>query len=131
MIGLELNHQSGLVEWFLRQSGDVPGFRRAIWSGLTTAELASLIERIVRHHDDLHGIWHVSSRPISKYQLLRTLGQLIGRPGKVFGDDGVVIDRSLNSEKFQMETGYQAPDHETMLAELASEIRQRKEINVA
>lgn len=131
MVGLELGSRSGLIEWFLSQDGDVPGYRRAIWSGLTTAELARLIARLIERHPDLRGTWHVSSRAISKYELLATLAEQLQRRAAVIPDDTVVVDRSLNSERFRAATGYEPPSHKTMLTELAAAVRQRKEKGLA
>jgi dTDP-4-dehydrorhamnose reductase len=131
IIGLELANRTGLVEWFLGQSGEVRGYRKAIWSGFTTQELARLTCRLIEHDPDIEGVWHVSSRAISKYELLVILNELLDSATAVVADESVVIDRSLNSEKFQAATGYQPPNHETMLGELAADIRQRKERDVA
>jgi dTDP-4-dehydrorhamnose reductase len=131
MIGLELANYSGLVEWFLRQNGEVRGYRRAIWSGLTTSELARVIETISRAHREIDGIWHVASAPISKFDLLEALGRHLGRRNSVVPDESVVINRSLNSERFRMATGYESPPHDVMLGELASAIREREERHVA
>ena len=49
IIGLELSRRTGLVEWFLAQRGRVPGYTRAIYSGLTTEELARAIRAPVDH----------------------------------------------------------------------------------
>lgn len=131
MVGLELDSRLGLVEWFLSQDRDVPGYRRAIWSGFTTAELARLIARLIHRHPDLHGNWHVSSAPISKYELLSTLARQLQRRAAVIPDDSIVVDRSLNSERFRAATGYEPPSHQAMLTELAAAVRQRKENGVA
>ncbi len=50
IIGLELSRKTGLVEWFLAQKGSIKGFRRAIYSGFTTAEMARGIERVLLEH---------------------------------------------------------------------------------
>jgi len=131
MVGLEIGNRSGLVEWFLSQDGDIPGYTKAIWSGFTTAELGRVIANVIERHEELHGVWHVSSVPISKYELLATLARQLGRQAAVIPDDSVVIDRSLNSERFQAATGYAPPSHQTMLSELAAEVRKRKETGVA
>jgi dTDP-4-dehydrorhamnose reductase len=131
MIGLELASYSGLVEWFLRQNGEVRGYRKAIWSGFTTTELARVIERVTRIHSELDGLWHVSSEPISKFDLLLTLGRQLGRATTMVPDDSVVVNRSLNSERFRRGAAYEPPTHPMMLAELASAIRQRQETHVA
>jgi len=130
IIGLELASYSGLVEWFLRQNGEVRGYRKAIWSGFTTADLARVIDTVSLRHAELDGIWHVSSAPISKLDLLAALGRQLGRRAPV-PDDSVVINRSLNSERFRRATGYEPPTYEMMLAELASAIRQREDKHVA
>jgi dTDP-4-dehydrorhamnose reductase len=86
---------------------------------------------LIEHDPEIEGVWHVSSRAISKYELLVILNELLDSATAVVADESVVIDRSLNSEKFQAATGYQPPNHETMLGELAADIRQRKERDVA
>lgn len=124
IIGLELAHYSGLIEWFLRQQ-TVRGYRRARWNGLTTAELASVIDTLV-NRSDLDGLWHVSAEPISKYQLLADLAALLNLQTAVVPDDTVVIDRSLNSERFRATLPYTPPTWEQMLQELASAVRDRE-----
>jgi len=126
MIGLELANNSSLVEWFLRQHGDVHGYTRSIWSGLTTAELARVIHHLIERHRDLDGVWHVSGQPISKYTLLADFAALLGRPSTVVPDDSVVIDRSLNSERFRAAVAYDAPAWGQMLRELATAVLDRE-----
>jgi len=126
MIGLELANNSSLVEWFLRQHGDVHGYTRSIWSGLTTAELARVIHHLIERHRDLDGVWHVSGQPISKYTLLADFAVLLGRPSTVVPDDSVVIDRSLNSERFRAAVAYDAPAWGQMLRELATAVLDRE-----
>src|SRR5437868_4176418 len=79
MIGLELGRQGGLVEWFLAQRGRIKGFRRAVFSGLTTAELARAIEHFLVEQPELAGLWHLSSSPIAKHDLLVKLSERLGR----------------------------------------------------
>lgn len=130
IIGLELTHHSSLIEWFLRQEGDIHGYTRSIWSGLTTAELARVVDMLVTDHQDLDGIWHVSGPPISKYTLLTDLAALLGRSSTVLPDDSLVIDRSLNSDRFRSAVGYSPPSWEQMLPELAAAVRDREAMRV-
>jgi dTDP-4-dehydrorhamnose reductase len=126
MIGLELSRKQGLVEWFLASRGKVKGFRRAIFSGLTTAELARLIERLLTEHRDLSGLWHAAAAPIDKYSLLSRLARELGRTDiEIVPDDALVCDRSLNGEAFTHATGYHAPSWDDMLRELAESVRRR------
>lgn len=126
MVGLELHRCTGLVEWFLRQTGDVDGFTGAIFSGLTTMELARCLDLIVNERLSLEGVWHVSSSPIDKYSLLSHLSHALGRTDvHVEPRDDVVCDRSLDSSRFSAITGYVSPSWQEMLAELASRIEVR------
>ncbi|MDN3920957.1 dTDP-4-dehydrorhamnose reductase family protein [Roseateles violae] len=110
IIGHELSSQRGLVAWFLGQQGSVQGYTRAIFSGLPTVELARVIEEHVLPHSGLRGIYHVSASPISKFDLLQLVAQEYGHSVVIEPSARMVIDRSLNSERFQAATGYLAPD---------------------
>jgi dTDP-4-dehydrorhamnose reductase len=110
IIGRELSSSHSLVDWFLAQRGEVKGYRRAIFSGLPTCELAAIIRDAVIPRRDLSGLYHVSAEPISKYDLLRLIGAEYGKEVETVPDDRVVIDRSLDSSRFQKATGYVAPE---------------------
>ncbi len=128
IIGLELAHRTSLVEWFLAQKGRIKGFRRAIYTGLTTAEMARAIEHFLAKQPELSGVWHLSSAPISKYDLLTRLAQRLGRSDvEIVPDDDFVCDRSLDSRALQSKTSYRPPSWEAMLDELAERIRRRWE----
>lgn len=109
IIGHELRTSHGLVEWFLAQQGPVRGFNRAIFSGLPTVVLAEVIRDVVLPDSALSGIYHVSSAPINKYDLLRLVAEVYDRPNVIAPDDRVVINRSLDASRFAERTGYHAP----------------------
>lgn len=106
IIGPELGSAHGLVGWFLAQEGQVRGFRRAIFSGLPTVELARVIRDHVIPQPALHGVWQVSAEPIDKFTLLSLVRDTYGKSVEIIPDDALVIDRSLNSERFRSATGY-------------------------
>jgi dTDP-4-dehydrorhamnose reductase len=132
IIGLELTHHASLIEWFLSQRGAVKGFRRAIYTGITTMEMGRLVDRVLARHRDLHGVWHVASSPISKYDLLAKLARMLGRTDiEIAPDETFECDRSLRADAFHAATGYDPPSWDDMLAELASEVRRRKHAETA
>ena len=108
IIGHELNSAHGLIEWFLSQQGNIKGFTKAIFSGLPTVELARVIRDFVIPRPELRGVYHVSSKPISKYELLQLVAQTYGKTIEITADDQLTIDRSLNSDRFSQATGYVA-----------------------
>ncbi|HKW01831.1 MAG TPA: SDR family oxidoreductase [Vicinamibacterales bacterium] len=132
IIGLELSHHASLIEWFLAQRGAIKGFRRAIYTGITTMEMARLVDRLLARHRDLHGVWHVASQPISKYDLLVKLAVALGRTDiEIVPDETFECDRSLRADAFHAATGYEPPGWDAMLAELAGEVRRRKHARTA
>ncbi len=106
IIGHELSSAHSLVGWFLVQEGCVRGFTRAVFSGLPTVELAKVIRDHVLPRPDLRGLWHVSSEPIAKYDLLQLVKAAYGKSVEIMPDDRLVIDRSLDSSRFRGETGW-------------------------
>ena len=118
IIGHELNSSTGLIEWFLSQSGSIRGFKRAIFSGLPTVELARVIKDYVIPREELNGLYHVSAEPISKYDLLNLVAKIYGKKIEIIPDSEFIIDRSLNSELFQSETGYRAPAWPDLVAKM-------------
>jgi dTDP-4-dehydrorhamnose reductase len=109
IIGHELSGANGLVGWFLSQSGVVKGFTHAIFSGFPTIELAHIIRDVVVPRPELSGLYHVAAAPISKFDLLTLVADVYQKDTQIVPDAKLVIDRSLNPEKFQAATGYVAP----------------------
>lgn len=109
IIGHELAGANGLVEWFLKQQGACKGYRKAIFSGLPTVELARVIRDLVLPRADLRGLYHVASSPINKYELLTMVASAYGKKIDITPDSQLVIDRSLNAQRFNAATGYAPP----------------------
>ena len=106
IIGHELNSTRSLVGWFLAQTGSVKGFRRAIFSGLPTVEIARVIRDHVIPNPALHGLYHLSATPISKLDLLNLVAEIYAKSITIDPVDGPVIDRSLDSTRFRLATGF-------------------------
>jgi dTDP-4-dehydrorhamnose reductase len=105
-IGHELQSSYGLLEWFLLQQGSCKGFNRAIFSGLTNTVFAQVVRDVVIPQPDLHGLYHVGAEPIGKYELLKLIAKVYGKQINIVRDDEFSIDRSLNSARFGLATGY-------------------------
>lgn len=109
IIGHELKGRYGLVEWFLAQSDSVSGYTKAIFSGFPTLEIARIIKNYVLPNDKLSGVYHISSEPISKYNLLKLIADKYNKNIEIKPSDNVCIDRSLDSSRFHEITGYVSP----------------------
>jgi dTDP-4-dehydrorhamnose reductase len=119
MIGRELSRKTSLLEWFLAQRGPVKGYRNAIFSGFTTQEMARILEMLITRFPQASGLYHVSSSPISKYDLLRLIRDKLGLSTEILADDSFRCDRSLDSTRFREAFGYSPPTWDAMIEELA------------
>ena len=121
IIGRELKTRLGLIEWFLsHKDGDtVKGYKRAIFTGFTTDELSRIIMDYVIPSPELTGLYHVSSDPITKFDLLHLANNVYNRKINIQPDEQVIIDRSLNSTLFRQTTGYQPLSWAEMMGKMA------------
>jgi dTDP-4-dehydrorhamnose reductase len=106
IIGHEIAGARSLVGWFLAQEGSVKGYTRAIFSGLPTVEVARVIRDYVIPYSDLHGVYHLASEPINKFDLLKLVAQTYKKNINIIADDQLVINRSLDATRFRLATGY-------------------------
>lgn len=118
IIGHELGSNHALLDWFLSQEGSVKGYRKAIFSGLPTVELARVIRDYVIPSRQLHGLYHVSVDPIDKYNLLTLVAEVYGKDIEIVPDDHVVIDRSLDSTLFRRASGYTPPTWRELIEQM-------------
>lgn len=118
IIGHELNSARGLIGWFLAQQGSIKGYTKAVFSGLPTCELAAVIRDHVLPRPELHGLYHVASEPISKYDLLQLVNEIYGKGIEIEADDQLRIDRSLDASRFHLATGYVASPWSELVAQM-------------
>jgi len=105
-IGHELLTNYGLLNWFLAQHDSCEGYRNAIFSGLPTVIFAEIIRDLVIPNPQLRGLYHVSSAPINKYDLLTLIAEIYQKKILIKANDEIKINRSLNHQKFSDATGF-------------------------
>ena len=120
-IGREIHDEkTGLLEWFLSQSGEIEGYSKAIWSGFTTSALSKIIYNLIKDFPSLNGVVQVVSKPIDKYSLLLLLKKYFGKDISIKKNKNVRCDKSLELDERIMNKIY-IPSHEEMIKELAEE----------
>lgn len=122
IIGRELSRKTGLLEWFLAQTAPIKGYRKAIFSGFTTLEMSRIVEHILMHVSPRHGLYHVSSAPINKYELLLLIRDKLRLHTEIAADDQFECDRSLDSSRFRRDFSYAPPTWDSMITELAHKV---------
>jgi dTDP-4-dehydrorhamnose reductase len=125
IVGPDMNEKgTGLFNWFMKQRGTIKGYTRAMWTGLTTPELAKAMEQAAKKRAS--GLYNmVYSEPISKYDLLKLFNKYLrNNELNIEPFDGFVTDKSLKRTRFDFD--YTVPDYEMMVYEMAEWIRNHK-----
>lgn len=116
----------GLLNWFMAQDGPVKGYTGAIWTGLTTLELAKAMERAAL--EDVAGLVNmVPPASISKCDLLELFNeQLRGGSVEIVPDGAVQLDKALVRTNF--DSSFRPEDYAGQVAEMAAWIRAHAEL---
>lgn len=127
IVGPDINPNGiGLLNWFMKQSGEINGFTKAMWTGQTTLQLAKTMEAAAK--EKAHGLYNtVPDHSISKYELLELFNHYMRNDSlKINPVEGINADKSLKRTRFDF--NYLIPDYEVMVAELAMWIKNHKEM---
>ena len=120
IIGRELSKHRSLLEWFLAKApGRVRGFRKAIYSGVTTNHLAETVADILEKKPGLSGLYQLAGAPISKFDLLHILKSAYRLSIEIEPDDSEVCDRSMRGDRFARATGLVCPDWPELIRRMA------------
>jgi dTDP-4-dehydrorhamnose reductase len=121
-IGRELQAGTELMEWFLSQRGKkIKGFRRAIFTGVTTSVMADIVADIIERFPDMSGLYHLSSEVISKHDLLGLLRDACKVDVEIEPDDAYECRRDLDDRKLRQAIGFRCPSWKQMAEDLAGE----------
>lgn len=118
IIGPDLSERGiGLLNWFMQQKESVQGYTKAIWTGLTTLQLAKVIE--LTSKKKISGLLNVvPDKSINKYELLCLVKRYMRTDNiRIVKSDKIVIDKSLM--RSDCVSDFDIPDYETMIIELA------------
>lgn len=116
----------GLFNWFYQQTGELSGYTTAIWSGVTTIELAKGVHAALKQN--LTGLYHlVPKENISKYNLLQLFKKVFGRDDiSISPTTSVQLDKTLINTRADFD--FSVADYETMIAEMRQWILDHKEL---
>lgn len=114
-----------LFNWFMAQHGEIRGFTKALWKGVTTLELAKGIDAAITQR--LSGIYHfVPEESISKFELLSLCKELFERQNVTLTP---VHEATINAalQNTRKDFDYQLPDYRTMLFDMKQWMNSQKE----
>ena len=127
IIGPDMSERGiGLFNWFMKQEGQINGFTKAIWTGVTTLTLAKAMEQALK--ENLTGLYNlVNNETISKYELLKLFNKYM-RDGQIEIQpiDNLSLDKSLINNRTDF--SFEVPSYETMVAEMKEWIDNHKDL---
>ncbi|MFJ7753801.1 dTDP-4-dehydrorhamnose reductase family protein [Peribacillus muralis] len=117
IIGPELKENGiGLFLWFMKQKGKINGFEKVLWNGVTTLELAKVLDKMIQQ--EITGLYHLGSdEKISKAALLKLLQRTFHKNDvEIMPDSSMHLDRTIKNTRNDFQ--YKMPTYQKMLDEL-------------
>jgi dTDP-4-dehydrorhamnose reductase len=119
MIGRELENKTELLEWFLSQKNKtIKGFSKVIYSGITTVKMAEIVLAVIKTNEIINGIYNISSKPISKFNLLKLCNKIFEINAVIEEDKSYKSNKNLISDKFFNEIGIEQPTWVDLIRQL-------------
>jgi len=117
IIGPELNKNGiGLFHWFMQQKKETNGYTQAFWSGITTIELAKVLDQAIKQN--IKGLIVVAGQnKIDKYSLLVLFNKVFKNNSIVINENSSYkVDKSMYSNRNDFD--YTVPTFEEMIVEM-------------
>ncbi len=125
IIGPDLNIDGiGLFNWFMKQEGQIDGFTKAIWTGVTTLTLAKAMEKALL--ENLTGLYNlVNDETISKFELLKLFNKhMKGNAITILPCERISVNKSLINNRNDF--SFMVPSYEDMVIEMKEWIENHK-----
>jgi len=124
VIGPELKtNGEELFHWFMSQSGEIKGYTKAIWSGVTTSVLAKVVEWAIENKTT--GLYHVTNnKSIDKFSLLNLIKKYTKKNILIHPfDEKIIYKNFVDTRK---ELNFKIPSYEEMIQDMISAILKDK-----
>jgi dTDP-4-dehydrorhamnose reductase len=117
IIGPELkSNGGGLLHWFLNQSGEIQGYSNALWTGVTTLQLAKFIKDLI-DKPEITGLVHYTNNiKISKLNILKLISLVFNKKISIIPAEDYHVDKSLVNTRTDVDLVI--PGYEIMIREL-------------
>lgn len=126
IVGPDSNQNGiGLFQWFMNQEGEVSGYSKVIWTGVTTIELARIMKIVI--DKNITGLQHVvNNETISKYELLKLFKKYFNKEIVINSEEKTESKKTLvrtnNSFNFDI------PSYDKMVEEMKTWVDSHKEL---
>ena len=126
IVGPDINENGvGLFKWFMEQEGEVGGYDRVLWTGITTIWFARCIEMAIENN--LTGLHHcVNNDVISKYDLLVLFKKYFNKDIVINHNPDVESKKTLIRTNKSFDFGI--PSYEDMIKDMREWVLNHKKV---
>lgn len=127
IIGPDMNKNGiGLLNWFMKQDGQISGYSKAIWTGVTTLTLAKAMEKALE--ENLTGLYNlVNNTTINKFDLINLFNKHLKKGAiTIVTSDNNKVDKSLTNNRHDF--SFMVPSYEQMVIEMKEWIVNHEEL---
>lgn len=126
IVGPDLNEKGiGLFQWFMKQEGEVGGYDKVLWTGVTTIWLAKCME--VALENNLTGLQHcVNNETIDKYSLLVLFKKYFDKDIEINHNPEVVSEKTLRRTEESYD--FDIPSYEQMVSDMRDWVLDHPEV---
>lgn len=126
IIGPDINVNGiGLFNWFMKQTGEINGFEKSLWTGVTTLTLAKAMHKA--SYEGLTGLYNlVNNEVTNKYELCTLFNKYSGHGLIINKVDGINHDKSLY--RTRNDFSFVVPSYEQQVKEMFDWINNHKDL---
>ena len=126
IVGPDINENGiGLFKWFMEQEGEVGGYDRVLWTGITTIWFARCMEMAIENN--LTGLHHcVNNDVISKYDLLVLFKKYFNKDIVINHNPDVESKKTLIRTNKSFDFGI--PSYDDMIKDMREWVLNHKEV---
>jgi len=126
VVGPELKSEGGeLFNWFMSQTTSIDGYSNAIWSGVTTIELAKAVNWAIIN--DITGLYHITNnQSISKNDLLNLFKRHTKKIIEIKLKEGRKTNKSFVDSRGLID--YEIPSYDQMIYDMVKFISNNSSI---
>ena len=116
VVGPEIiNGSESLFHWFMNQTNNIKGYTKAIWSGVTTIEIAKAVKWSI--DNEITGLYHITNNhSISKNNLLQLFKKYTHKDIEIIPIDGNETNKSFIDTRKLID--YEIPSYKQMISDL-------------
>ncbi len=125
VVGPQIKDGDELFHWFMKQSGEIKGYKKAFWSGVTTIVLAKGVEWAIINK--ISGIYNLTNgKKISKYDLLSLFKKHTNKKINIIPDEKIKTDKSFIDTRKKID--FEISNYDKMIEEMIIDINKNKKL---